>query len=147
MEGEKARKRRQDRHGLSTMKRAIDRLGARAIPGNTKLAYALKKWRQDLIEDLGGEASVSVQQRTIIEFASTARLMISSVDAWIVNQPSMLTRERKIMPVVMQRQVLVDSLVRLLSTLGLERREKPVRSLEEILNGDNTHGSDEETAT
>ena len=100
-----------------------------------------------MIEDLGGEASVSVQQRTIIEFASTTRLMISSVDAWIVNQPSMLTRERKIMPVVMQRQTLVDSLARLLSTLGLERREKPVRSLEEILNGDNTHGSDEETAT
>jgi hypothetical protein len=65
------------------MKRAIAKLGARAIPGNTKLGYALKAWRKELIEDLGGDDNISIQQRTIVECASTTRLMISSLDAWI----------------------------------------------------------------
>ena len=108
------------------MKRAIAKLGSRAIPGNTKLGYALKAWRKELIEDLGGEDNVSVQQRTIIECAATTKLMISSVDAWITSQPSLLTRERKLIPVIMQRQQLVDSLTRMLAQLGLDRRSKEV---------------------
>lgn len=131
----KAEKRRKHRHGLSTMKRAIAKLGARAIPGNTKLGYALRAWQRDLIADLGGEDNVSVQQRTIVECAATTRLMIGSLDAWITSQPSLMTRERKLIPVIMQRQAMVDSLTRMMSQLGLERRRK-VKSLTEILNAD-----------
>ena len=129
----KAEKRRAYRHGLSTMKRAIAKLGAMAIPGNTKLGYALKAWRKELIEDLGGEDYVSVQQRTIVECAATTKLMISSLDAWITSQPSLLTRDRKLIPVIMQRQALVDSLTRMLSQLGLERRHK-VKTITDLLN-------------
>lgn len=118
------------------MKRAIAKLGARAIPGNTKLGYALRAWRKELIEDLGGEESVSLQQRTIVECASTTRLMISSLDAWITSQPSLMQRNRTLIPVIMQRQQLVNSLVSMLVQLGLERRHK-VKSLQEILAKDN----------
>ena len=125
------------------MKRAIAKLGARAIPGNTKLGYALKAWRQELIDHLGGETNVSLAQRTIVECASTTKLMIGSLDAWIMSQPSLLTRERKLIPVIMQRQQLVDSLTRMLTQLGLERRHK-VKSLTDILsaehNDDNGNG-------
>jgi hypothetical protein len=115
------------------MKRAIAKLGARAIPGNTKLGYALKAWRNELIADLGGEDNISIQQRTIVEHASTTKLMISSVDAWILSQPSLITRERTLIPVILQRQALVDSLTRMLTTLGLQRRHK-IKTLHEILN-------------
>ena len=90
------------------MKRAIAKLGARAIPGNTKLGYALKAWRKELIDDLGGEDNVSVQQRAIVELASTTKLMISSIDAWIMSQPSLITRSRALMPVILQRQQLAS---------------------------------------
>ena len=122
----RAEKRRQYRHGLSTMKRAIAKLGARAIPGNTKLGYALRAWRKELIDDLGGEANVSLAQRTIVECAASTKLMIGSLDAWIMAQPSLLTRERKLIPVIMQRQQLVDSLTRMLTQLGLGRIAKEV---------------------
>ena len=114
------------------MKRAIAKLGARAIPGNTKLGYALKAWRKELIDDLGGEDNVSVQQRAIVELASTTKLMISSIDAWIMSQPSLITRSRALMPVILQRQQLANSLVSMLVQLGLERRHK-VKTLSEIL--------------
>ena len=130
-----AEKRRQHRSGLSTMKRAIAKLGARAIPGNTKLGYALKAWRKELIEDLGGEETVSLQQRTIVEVASTTRLMISSLDAWITSQPSLMQRNRTLIPVIMQRQQLVNSLVSMLAQLGLARRHK-VKTLHEILSNE-----------
>jgi hypothetical protein len=128
----KAEKRRQYRSNLSTMKRAIAKLGARAIPGNTKLGYALRAWRKELIADLGGEDNVSVQQRTIVELASTTKLMISSVDAWIMSQPSLLTRERTLIPVIVQRQQLANSLTSMMAQLGLQRRHK-VKTLHEIL--------------
>jgi nitric oxide reductase activation protein len=123
------------------MKRAIAKLGARAIPGNTKLGYALRAWRKELIADLGGEDNVSVQQRTIVELASTTKLMISSVDAWIMSQPSLLTRERTLIPVIMQRQQLANSLTSMMAQLGLQRRHK-VKSLHEILSNDNDTPAD-----
>jgi hypothetical protein len=108
------------------MKRAINKLGARAIPGNTKLGYALRTWQRDLIADLGGEDNVSIQQRTIVECAATTRLMIGSLDAWLMGQLTLMTKERKLIPVVMQRQALVDSLTRMLSQLGLKRVVKQI---------------------
>jgi len=141
-----AERRRQHRAGLSTMKRAITKLGARAIPGNTKLGYALKAWRKELIEDLGGEDNVSVQQLTIVECASTTKLMVSSLDAWIMSQPSLMTRERRLIPVVMERQRLVDSLTHMLTQLGLARRTK-VTSLREILEKENDDHKQQATDT
>ena len=126
MEASRAIKRRVYRSNLSTMKRAIAKLGARAIPGNTKLGYALKAWRKELVDDLGGEENISIQQRTIIECASTTKLMISSVDAWIMSQPSLITRDRALMPVIIQRQQLVNGLVSMLSQLGLKRVNKEI---------------------
>lgn len=126
------------------MKRAIAKLGSRAIDGRSKLAYALKAWRKELIADLGGEENISVQQRTIVECASTTKLMIGSIDAWIVAQPSLLTRERKLMPVILQRQTLVDSLTRMLTQLGLERRHR-VKTLQDILSADHDNANSSET--
>jgi hypothetical protein len=53
-------------HGYHTLRAAVTELGSRAILGNTKLGYALKKWRSELVEDLGGEDAISTQQSAII---------------------------------------------------------------------------------
>ena len=53
-------------------------------------------------------------------------LLIDSVDAWIfdtkVHRSLVNARKRSIAPVLVQRQALVDSLVRLLHRLGLKRQ-------------------------
>jgi hypothetical protein len=123
------------------MKRIIAKYGSRAIDGRSKLAYSIKAWRKDLIADLGGD--VSTQQLAIIECASLTRMMISSVDAWIVAQPSLLTRDRVLMPVILQRQQLVNSLVSMMTQLGLQRRSKQVTLQDLIEQGDDNDSGHE----
>ena len=62
------------------------------------------------------------------------KLLLESVDAWLLIQPSLVNgRKRALLPVVRERQGLADSLARYLAQLGLERRAKPVPSLDDYL--------------
>ena len=111
------------KHGIKTLKRAVRVLGDKAIDRRTRMGKALALWRTDLIRDLGG--TVSTQQSSLIDLAVKTKLMLDSVDAWILQQPSLINkRKRSILPVVMQRTTLADSLARYLMTLGLERRSR-----------------------
>ena len=83
-------------HGLTTMKRAVAKLGARAVDGRTAVGKALDRWRNALIQD--------------------------SINAWLVTQPSLVDKRRRaLLPVVRERQQLADALARHLGQLGLER--------------------------
>lgn len=54
--------------------------------------------------------------------------------AGMVGQKPLITSKRKgLLPVVLQRQQLVDSLARILGQLGLERKAKPVLNLQNYL--------------
>jgi hypothetical protein len=123
------------RHGLAQMKAGISRLGSRALDQRYRVSRALAQWRRELIEDLGGEDSISTQQRTLVELASTSKLLLGSIDAWLLSQPSLFQRNKTLFPVVLQRQQLADGLARYLKDLGLERRHK-VKTLHEILSSE-----------
>ena len=49
------------KHGLTTLKRAVNGLGNRVIDKRTATGKALAKWRADLIGDLGGDDAISTQ--------------------------------------------------------------------------------------
>ena len=121
-------------HGLTTMKRAIKTLGSRAIDQRTKMGKALNAWRSELIESLGGNEAVSVQERVIIDAATSTKLMLDSLDAWVLSQPSLVNhRKRAVWPVVGQRQALSDALVRYMTLLGMSKRSRPTQTLSELL--------------
>ncbi len=62
------------------------------------------------------------------------RLYVDSLDAWIMEQESLVNRKRKsVLPVLRERQQLVDSLARILGQLGLERKAKPVPVLAQYI--------------
>jgi hypothetical protein len=126
MGASKAEKQRRYRHGLATLKAGVSKLGSRAIDGRYRVARALAQWRQELINDLGGEDNISTQQRTVIELAAASKLLIGSIDAWLLSQPTLLTRNKTLLPVIRERQAIADGLVRYLAQLGLERRSKPL---------------------
>jgi len=128
-------------HGLSKAKAQVTKYGIRAIDGRSKRAYALKAWRTELIADLGGEDNVTVQQRTIVELASTTKMIISSIDAWIVSQQTLIRRDQSLIPAVLQRQQLANGLRDDLKAIGLHRRVKTA-SLTEILSAQNEPDSD-----
>jgi hypothetical protein len=95
------------------MKHAVKELGSRAIDGRTAVGKALLHWRSELIEDLGGADSVSTQQLAIVELAVKSKLMLDSIDAWLLKQPSLVNARRKsLLPVVRERQQRADSLAR-----------------------------------
>jgi hypothetical protein len=76
---------------------------------------------------------VSTQQLAVIDLAVKSKLMLDSVDAWLITQRSLVIRRKKIlMPVVVQRQQLADGFARYMAMLGLERRKKE-QTLDEII--------------
>jgi len=108
--------------------------GLGAIDGRTAAARGLLDWRRELLDDLGGEVAVSAQQRALVEMATRTRLYVDHVDAYLMEQASLVNgRKRSLIPVLRERQALVDSLARLLGQLGLERTVKPTVSLDTYL--------------
>src|SRR5262249_16592884 len=130
------------KHGLNTLKKAWSQLGSRVLDGHSQASVAIRKWRAELIADLGGADAISTQQLAIIDLAGKQKLLLDSIDTWLLSQPSLINhRKRSVIPVVQQRQQLADGLAKYLARLGLERRHK-VKTLTEILSAesDNHNG-------
>ncbi len=121
------------RHGLNAIRNRIAIRGLAIVDRRGAPAKALFAWQDDLVRDLGG-ADISTQKKTLVEMATRTRLYIDHVDAFLLTQPSLINkRKRAIIPILRERQQLVDSLARLLSQLGLEREAKRIPTLEEHL--------------
>ncbi len=131
----KTKPRTYSKHGLTTLKRAVNGLGNRVIDKRTATGKALAKWRADLIEDLGGDDTISTQRVALIDLAVKSKLLLDSIDTWLLTQPTLVNvRKRSLIPIVLQRQTLADGLARYLTQLGLERRHK-VKTITDLLNG------------
>src|SRR5262245_27732731 len=118
-------------HGLSTLRNTLYQLGSRVIDKRTAVGRALDEWRSSLIADLGGD--VSTQQRAIIDLAVRSKLLLDSVDAWLLAQETLISGKRKsIIPALRQRTALAHTLERHLLVLGLRRVTK-VKTLEQII--------------
>ena len=128
-------------HGLYRAKRALAELGLRGLDGRTTVAKELSAWRSEIAEDLGGMDMLSTAQVALLELAAKQKLLLDSIDAWILAQPSMVNkRKRALFPIVRERQVLADGLERYLSKLGLERRVRPVVSAVAIVHEEKGDG-------
>ncbi len=120
------------KHGLYALKSAIKGANGQGdwLKSLGDVGVTLKAWKDALIADLGGEDAVSTQERAVVDMAVRTHLMLESVDRWLLQQPSLVNKSRRqLFPVVLQRQQLADALTRYMTTLGLERRSRPVKSL------------------
>jgi hypothetical protein len=117
-------------HGVKALKRAVSTLGRRTIDRRTRVGKALVAWCADLATDLGGLDQLSTQQRALLDEAVKLKLMLDSVDAWVLAQPSLVDRrKRALLPVVRERLALVSQLQSLLRDLGLARKARDVLDL------------------
>jgi hypothetical protein len=108
--------------------------GLEVVDKRSAAARALGQWRRDLVADLGGEDVITTQQRALVEVAARTWLYVNHLDAFLLLQRSLVNRHKKtVLPVLLQRQQLADSLAKHLSLLGLERRSRPAQSLDEYL--------------
>jgi hypothetical protein len=121
-------------HGTKALKRAVRTLGRRSIDRRTAVGKALAAWRSELLADLGGIEAVSTQELALVEEAVKTKLILDSVDAWLLQQPTLIRHKAKtVLPVVRDRQALVATLRGLLGDLGLKRRTKSEPTLSEYL--------------
>ena len=111
-------------HGYLTVRRAPAVLSTKRL---SAIAVAVRRWKEDVRRDLGGDLSRA--QETILEAAAQAWVTLASLDDWIARQPSLVTKKRQVLAVVMQRMQIAEGLARNLERLGLERRAKPVPEL------------------
>jgi hypothetical protein len=122
------------KHGLIPLKRAVGVLGSRTIDRRTAIGKALAAWRTELLADLGGIENVTTQELALVEEAVKTKLILDSIDAWLLSQPSLINkRTRSVLPVVRDRQALVATLRGLLGDLGLGRRTRAIPALGEYL--------------
>jgi hypothetical protein len=122
------------RTGLNALKARVKVRGLHAIDQRTASARALIAWRRDLLADLGGEAACSAQQRMLVEDAVRARLYLDHLDAYLLEQASLVNMRRRIVvPVLVARQQIADHLLRVLGQLGLERRAPAAPTLGQLL--------------
>lgn len=137
------RRRGYQKTGLYAAKTALKEFGDRALDGRTGPAKALAQWRNELIADLGGQVEVSTQELAIIDAAVKTKLLLDSLDAWLLQQSSLINgRKKSVYPVVLQRQQLADALARYMGQLGLKRRAKPTKSLHELLTTESSSQGD-----
>jgi hypothetical protein len=125
------------RTGLNALKAQVKVRGLAVLDRRTLAARHLLDWRAELLDDLGGEAATSAAQRALVEVATRTKLYLDHVDAVLMAQDSLIVkrtrRRHHLMPLVEQRQRIADSLVRTLTQLGLERRQRPSVDLNQYL--------------
>jgi hypothetical protein len=123
---------KRSRHGLSALKARVSVRGMAAVDGRTTAMRAVAAWKADLVRDLGGDPSA--QKLTLIDSATKTMLYLNHVDSYLMQAPSLVNkRKRALLPILRERQALVDSLARLLSQIGLERQAKPIKPLDQYL--------------
>ena len=122
------------RHGLNAVNSRVEIRGFRIVDRRSAAAKGLFEWRAALLHDLGGEENVSAQKRALVDLAVRTRLYIDHCDAFLMEQPSLINKKkRSAIPILLQRQQLVDSLARTVSMLGLERVPLPAASTSRLL--------------
>lgn len=129
-------KRVRHKHGFTAALKQRYQTDLARIDGRTTLSRRLAAFsRTSLVADLGGADAVSVQQSVLIDLAVTNKLLLDSLDRWLLQQDSLVNqRRRAVYPIVLQRQTVADSLARLMTQLGLERKAAPIATLSDYLN-------------
>jgi hypothetical protein len=96
-------------HGAAIMRRTLRTLTTRRLDGRSALAVAVRRWKEDVRRDLGGDLTRA--QETILEAAAQSWVIVSSLDDYIARQPTLVTKKRTLLPVVVQRMQILLSLV------------------------------------
>lgn len=97
-----------------------------AIDGRSQAGVFLRRFREESTAQLGGDLTPA--QIILVEEAAKSALIVKAIGEYIIQQDSLVC-DGELLPIVRQREQLVTALTRLLTTLGLERKAKPVPDL------------------
>jgi hypothetical protein len=105
---------------------AVDR---RSLPARVYIQN-----RADMIDQLGGEASVTPTQHHLIELVCRGLTYLNHLDAVLLEKRSILNGNRsRLLPLVHDRRVLADSITKQLGLLGFGRVTRVKSLAQELL--------------
>lgn len=134
------RRGRRTQHGLAEIRRDLSRLTTRRLDNRSAVAVAIRRFKTDVTADRGGDLSTS--QQALLEQAAQLVITLSAVNDYINRQPSLVTRKRTLLPIIVERGRLIDSLTKVLTAIGLDRKASDVTDdLEGYLTGKRAAGS------
>ena len=116
------------KHGFYAATTVLKPHGLAGVDQRSAAARVAKGFKDELEAALGGD--VTPQQRTLIELAAVELLLVRHVDAFLLEQETLLLgrgKQKRLLPVLKDRATHASFLASLMDKLGLERREpKPV---------------------
>jgi hypothetical protein len=86
--------------------RCRTQLTTKRLDGRSTIAVAVRRWKDDVRRDLGGDLSRA--QEAIVELAAQSWVIVSSVDDWIGRLPSLVTKKRPVLDGVMRAKPVAD---------------------------------------
>ena len=109
----------------------VERISDPAVPETalSPLERTVRGWRDEILEDLGGNTA-SAAKRAVLDAAVGSKIILSSLDSFLFalagsGRGLVNRRGRYAYRIVSDRMRVADSLVKQLSTLGLDRQERP----------------------
>jgi hypothetical protein len=108
--------------------------GTGALDQRTKVWRQLSRWRAGVIEDRGGIENLSTLELDAIDQLGKLKLIADSAVEVVLTLPTIYNkRNRSLLPVAIQTMNAINSYLKAATAVGLERRSKPVPSLDEYL--------------
>jgi hypothetical protein len=117
--------------GLYTAERRMSEKGLSALDGRSAIARAVRGWRAEVAQDLGGRDALSQAKRTLLDVAAQDVVLLSITDTWLRENPGLVVNKRKrsLAPIVLERLRVAQHLADTLRSLGLDRVAKDVPTL------------------
>ena len=123
---------RSNRTNMDALKAAVKVQGMWRIDRRSLAAKALFRWKRELVAQCGGVEELTPAKACLVDMAVRTRLFIEALDAFLVEQKSLINKSQKsVIPVLLERQQLVDSMGKLLKQIGLNRQHGKIPSLKE----------------
>lgn len=135
-------------HGLDAMKRTLSLIrknGGKLEAELGEVGLVVREWKEALIADLGGEESVTTQQRVIVEMAARSWVLLESIDLRLLEMAAegrLMSKGGKLIGAVAGRQKIANGLANYMVRLGLERKARPAVSLAAYLSQKATTASE-----
>jgi hypothetical protein len=103
-------------------------MDACALDGRSSVARELSAMRNELVNDLGGEANCSSQQLALVQIIVREYYLLELFDGFLFSKGRLIDRRRnRLTNGSLDRLKLADSIVRHMAVLGLERKLPPRR--------------------
>ena len=111
------------------MMRKLKARGMDALDARTKAVKDVLRTKEAIIAELGGDEHLTEQKRILVDAIARELVFLNQIDSYVMAQDSILLgrgKQKRLLPVLRERNDIVKRLTNLLGMIGLERQARPI---------------------